>query len=137
MNRLAALPWMILLILGVFFLGRGLFHFLWFDSGAGVVAGMNLSYPNSADIVFLLGAAGIMQITLGVFYIYFALWARGLVPLALWIDFTRSVLLVVMQYSFKMPANPVPGRYAHIAVMLIAFLALIIYYAVQNSKKKG
>jgi hypothetical protein len=37
-------------------------HWLALDSGAGIVAGMNLSYPNSPDVVFLLATDGIGQI---------------------------------------------------------------------------
>ncbi len=132
MNRLASVPWMILFLLGVFSLARGVFHYLAPDSGAGIVAGMDLSFPNGADIVFMLGAVGVMQMALGVFYIWFATKGREFLQFALVVEFARSALFVVMEYSFKMPADPVPGRYAHIAVFLLVTLALAVHLWVQH-----
>ncbi len=132
MSRLASFPWMILLALGIFSFARGVFHYVTPDSGAGIVAGMDLSPANGADIIFLLGAAGLMQMALGAFYVWFATKARALVPVALWIESIRAVLFVSMEYSFKAPANPVPGRYAHISVLILVLLALAIHLWVQH-----
>ena len=60
----------VLLVLGLVDLGRGGFHWLAPDSGAGIVAGMNLSYPNARDVVFLLALDGIGQIFWGIAYLF-------------------------------------------------------------------
>ena len=129
MNRLARLPLAILCALALFNIARGAFHFLAPDSGAGSVAGMELSHPNRADVIFLLGAIGLMQLSLGVIYIYFVLWARQLIALALWVEAARGALIVLMEFTFKMPVAPVPGRFAHIATLVIAAAALLVYYS--------
>ena len=127
MNLTQKLPAWIMGLLGLFLLGRGIFHYAAPDSGAGIVAGMDLSYPNGADIIFLLGAAGILQAALGVCYIYFATKLQQALGFAYWLEVSRAALFVFMEYTFKMPANPVPGRYGHISVLVVAIVGLLIY----------
>lgn len=127
MNKLSLIPVWFLGLIGLSLFGRGIFHYVWFDSGAGVVAGMDLSYPNAADVVFLLGAAGALQAALGAIYIFFATKARQFIGFALWVEAARSLFFVIMEFTFKMPTNLVPGRYVHSAVLIAAILALLIY----------
>lgn len=134
MNILKSTPAFLLGILGLNSLARGILHIVWHDSGAGSIAGMNLSYPNAADVILLLGAVGVLQAAIGVFYIYFALRVHQVLGFILGVEVIRSTLLVVMEYTFKMPVNPVPGRYIHIAVMITAFVALVIH--LYNSRTK-
>lgn len=68
------IPWLVLLGIGLLNLGRGGFHWLAPDSGAGSVAGMNLSYAIGDDVIFLLASLGLMQVFLGIWYVYFAIW---------------------------------------------------------------
>lgn len=58
------IPWVVLLGVGLLNLGRGGFHWLAPDSGAGSVAGMNLDYPNRDDVTFLLATAGFFRYSL-------------------------------------------------------------------------
>ncbi len=127
MNQLHKLPAWLLGLLGLSLLARGVLHYFVPDSGAGIIAGMDLSLGNGADIIFLLGAAGVLQMALGVFYIYFAVAARQCIGFALAVEVVRSVIFVFMEYTFKMPVNPVPGRYVHVAVMIVAIVAGLVY----------
>ena len=137
MSRLASVPWIILLVLGASSFARGVLHYFAPDSGAGIIAGMDLSPANGADIIFLLGAAGSMQMALGAFFIWIALKARALVPVALWIEGIRTVLFVTMEFTFKMPANPVPGRYVHVSMMILALVALAVHLWLQRQQQSA
>ncbi|MGB0385190.1 MAG: hypothetical protein ACPGWR_10230 [Ardenticatenaceae bacterium] len=115
----------VLTILGFINLARGGFHWLAPDSGAGSVAGMNLEYDNADDVIFLLGAAGLMQLTFGVWYLYIVQKKPAMIPLALASEGGRNVLLVLTEYTFKRPAKPVPGRFMHMAVCVLSIIALM------------
>jgi hypothetical protein len=125
-NLTGKLPWLVLLGIGILNLGRGGFHWLAPDSGARSVAGMNLDYPNRADVTFLLASAGLSQVFFGIWYIFMATRKRSLVPVALGLEAAKNALLLVSEYTFKHPASPVPGRVAHWAVLILSTLALVV-----------
>jgi hypothetical protein len=116
----------VLLVLGLIDLGRGGFHWLAPDSGAGVVAGMNLSYPNARDVVFLLALDGIGQIFWGIAYLFFVFRARQLVPFALLTEVARGLMILLTEYSLKPPVSPVPGRFMHIATTIVCGVILLL-----------
>lgn len=120
------IPWLVIFGIGLFNLGRGGFHWLAPDSGAGSVAGMNLSYANADDVIFLLASVGIIQMFFGIWYLYFAFWQRSLISFALATQVTMSSIIVLTEYTFKHPVAPIPGRFAHWAVLTIAAIALLI-----------
>jgi hypothetical protein len=115
-------------------LGRGGFHWLAPDSGAGVVAGMNLSYPNARDVVFLLALDGIGQIFWGIAYLFFVFRARQLVPFALLTEVARGLMILLTEYSLKPPVSPVPGRFMHIATTIVCGVILLL--CVLQSRKQ-
>jgi hypothetical protein len=63
----------ILFILGLFSVLNGLFHYFWYDSGAGSVAGFDLSGPAGSTLVFMLAVVGQIQVIKGLVYLYVAL----------------------------------------------------------------
>ena len=115
----------VLLLLGLIDLARGGFHWLAPDSGAGMVAGMNLSYPNARDVVFLLATDGISQILWGTAYLFLVFRAKELVPLALLTEVVRNVMLLATEYWLKPPVAPVPGRFMHLATAIVCGGALL------------
>jgi hypothetical protein len=121
------LSWGVLLALGVVDLGRGGFHWLAPDSGAGVVAGMNLSYPNARDVVFLLSLDGVGQIFWGITYLFLVFRARRLVPFALLSEVARGLMVLVTEYWLKPPVSPVPGRFMHMATTVVCGTALLLH----------
>jgi hypothetical protein len=125
----------VLLVLGLIDLGRGGFHWLAPDSGAGVVAGMNLSYPNARDVVFLLALDGIGQIFWGIAYLFFVFRARQLVPFALLTEVARGLMILLTEYSLKPPVSPVPGRFMHIATTIVCGVILLLCL-LQSRKQK-
>lgn len=127
--RVNKLSLITLLALGLIDLGRGGFHWLAPDSGAGVVAGMNLSYPNARDVVFLLALDGISQIFWGIAYIFFVFRAKQLVPFALLAEVLRGLMILATEYSLKPPVTPVPGRFMHMATTLVCGAALVLCMA--------
>jgi len=117
----------VLLILALIDLGRGGFHWLAPDSGAGSVAGMNLSYPNARDVVFLLSLTGISQILWGFAYLFVVFRARELAPLALASEVARGLMVLGTEYFLKPPVAPVPGRFMHIATTAVCAFALMLW----------
>ncbi len=124
-----------LVLLGFINLARGGFHWLAPDSGAGSVAGMNLEYDNADDVIFLLGAAGLLQMVLGVWYLYIVQNKPSMIPLALGTEGGRNVLLLLTEYTFKRPAKPVPGRFMHMAVCILSIIALIAFKSDQSEEE--
>jgi hypothetical protein len=116
----------VLLALGIVDLGRGGFHWLAPDSGAGIVAGMNLSYPNARDVVFLLAVDGISQIFWGIAYLFFVFRAQQLVPFALLLEVVRGLMILATEYSLKPPVSPVPGRFMHMATTIVCGVVLVL-----------
>jgi uncharacterized protein (DUF1330 family) len=116
---------LILAFIGVITILRGLFHWLAPDSGAGSVAGMDLSGDNRDDVIYLLGIAGIGQLGAGIVDLAVAAKAPGAVPLALGVEAAKNGLVLATESSFKKPVRPVPGRFAHAAVAALAVLGLL------------
>lgn len=131
------IPWLVLFIIGLVNISRGGFHWLAPDSGAGIVAGMNLNYPNAADVIFLLASIGLIQLFLGIWYIYFALWQRSLIPFALATEVMKNTLELLTEYTFKHPVAPVPGRFAHWAVLIVAAIALLYSLNLRRGEKQS
>jgi hypothetical protein len=119
----------VLLVLGVIDLARGGFHWLAPDSGAGSVAGMNLSYPNGRDVIFLLATDGISQIVWGIAYLFFVFRAPQLVPFALLTEVLRGLMLLATEYWLKPPGAPVPGRFMHMATTAVCAAILLLWAA--------
>lgn len=117
----------VLLVLGLVDLGRGGLHWLAPDSGAGTIAGMNLSYPNARDVVFLLALTGISQIIWGIACLLIVLRAKQLVPIALLAEVVRGLMILFTEYSLKPPVSPVPGRFMHLATTIVCGGVLLLW----------
>ncbi|MFM9105343.1 MAG: hypothetical protein ACKOWF_01430 [Chloroflexota bacterium] len=112
--------------IGAFSIARGLFHWLSPDSGAGSVAGMDLSGGNRDDVVYLLGITGIAQLGSGIIDVAAATKLPQAAPLALGIEALKNGLVLATESGMKKPVKPVPGRYAHAAVAGLALLGLLL-----------
>jgi hypothetical protein len=120
----------ILILLAGVNIARGLFHYLSPDSGSHAVAGMDISATSGANIVYLLAAVGALQIANGLLFLYIALKQKQLVLTAMWYVLLTSSLVLLLNFVFKQPAMPVPGRFANIAEFAVAIITicLVIYF---------
>jgi hypothetical protein len=124
----------ILVILAVVNLARGLFHYLAPDSGSHAVAGMEYS----ANSVYLLAIIGAIQFCNGLFFLYIATKQKQMVPVALWYQLLVSALVLPLNFWFKQPMPPVPGRFANIAEFIVVLITLcLVYYFEWRSEKRG
>jgi hypothetical protein len=112
--------------IGLLTIARGLFHWLSPDSGAGSVAGMDLSEKNRDDVVYLLGITGVAQLGAGIVDLAAATKIPQAVPVALGVEALKNGLVLATEYGFKKPVKPVPGRFAHIAVGGLALVGLLL-----------
>lgn len=110
--------------IGLATIARGIFHWLSPDSGAGSVAGMDLSGENRADPIYLLGITGIAQLGAGIIDLAAATKLPQAVPLALGVEALKNGLVLATESTFKKPVKPVPGRFAHMAVGALAVIGL-------------
>ncbi|GLV55528.1 hypothetical protein KDH_23720 [Dictyobacter sp. S3.2.2.5] len=116
--------WFLLLLLGIIDIVRGGFHTFAPDSGAGIVAGMDLS-TNGANIIFLLATDGVSQISFGLWYLFISLRERHLVVPALLLDWLRTGMVLYLEFVSKPPAHEVPGRFAHWSEFLLVSVVLL------------
>ena len=123
----------VLFVLAIIDLARGSFHWLAPDSGAGIVAGMNLLYPNARDVIFLLAIEGISQIVWGIAYMIVISRAPQFVAIALAGEVLRGLMLLFTEYWLKPPFAPVPGRFMHMATTAVCGVALI--YSMNLAKR--
>ncbi|MGI9252363.1 MAG: hypothetical protein ACR2J8_01345 [Thermomicrobiales bacterium] len=112
--------------IGAVTIARGLFHWLAPDSGMGSVAGMNLANGQGDDVIFLGGTLGVAQLAAGVIDLAVAAKIPQAIPLALGVEAVKNGLVLATESTFKKPAKPVPGRFAHMAVGALALAGLLL-----------
>ncbi|NSW53319.1 MAG: hypothetical protein HPY85_12510 [Anaerolineae bacterium] len=117
---------LLLLGIGLFNLARGGFHFLAPDSGAGSVAGFDLS-QNGDVIIFMLGTIGLTQAAFGVWDLLAAIKMPQLAVFAVALECVKNLLALFLTYVYKPTVVEFPGRYAQIAVFALTAAALIHY----------
>jgi hypothetical protein len=129
----------ILLIMGFINIARGLFHYLSPDSGSHSVAGMDIAGAAGPNIVYLLAIIGSIQFVNGLLFIYIALKQKQLVLMAFWYELLTSIMVLCLNFAFKQPVAPVPGRFANIAefVIVLVTIGLIIYFEKRGAGKKA
>lgn len=110
-------------LLGVFNLVRGGLHVFLPDSGAGSIAGLDLS-QGGASIVFLLAMTGVGQIGAGVIDLLVAARYRAFAVPLLAVEAGRSLLALVVAYAVKVPPVDVPGRRGMIVTTTVLLLTL-------------
>jgi hypothetical protein len=127
----------ILFILGTFNVLNGLFHYLWYDSGAGSVAGMDLTTLAGRNIVFMLAVIGEMQIMKGVIYMYVALKEKKYILLLFWIELIAQAASLWLQYGPKHPEPLAPHRYANIILFTICIIVVVLLNLMEKQKVSG
>jgi hypothetical protein len=127
----------ILLIIALINVVRGLFHYLAPDSGSHSVAGMDIATAAGPNIVYLLAIIGSIQLVNGLLFIYIALKQKQMVLAAFWYELLTSTMVLFLNFVFKQPVTPVPGRFANIAefVIVLVTIILIIYFEKRGSNK--
>lgn len=113
----------VLAVLGIFNLVRGGLHVFLPDSGAGSIAGMDLTQGGQA-IVFLLAMTGVGQIGAGLVDLAVAARYRAFAVPLLAIEAGRSLLALVTAWFVKLPPVDVPGRRGMIATAIVLIAAL-------------
>ena len=116
----------VLAMLGVLNLLRGGVHWLAPESGAGSIAGMDLSTSSAPNIIFLLAAGGISQFAWGVVYLYIALRERRLLGAIFLLEALKSGALLFTEYVTKPPVVPLPGRYLHMTTFVTAAAIVLL-----------
>ena len=116
----------VLMILGGLNLLRGGVHWLAPESGAGSMAGMDLSTSSAPNIIFLLAADGISQFAWGVVYLYIALRQRRFLGAIFLLEALKSGALLFTEYVTKPPVAPIPGRYLHMTTFVTAAAIVLL-----------
>jgi hypothetical protein len=116
----------VLAMLGVLNLLYGCVHWVAPESGAGSIAGMDLSTSSAPNIVYLLAAAGISQVAWGVVYLYIALRERRLLYSIFLLEALKSGALLFTEYLTKPPVVPLPGRYLHMTTFVTAAAIVLL-----------
>jgi hypothetical protein len=121
-------------LLGLINLGRGGLHVFLPDSGAGQIAGFDLSQGGQA-IVFLLAMVGVTQIGLGLVDIAAALRYRMLVLPLIWVHAVQQSLAMWVFHVAKPPPVTPPGEmFNTVLFVLILSAALLETYGQRRSK---
>jgi hypothetical protein len=101
---------------------RGCVHFLTEDSGAGRIAGIDLS-QNGAVIVHMLAVIGIDQLVWGAIQAAVALRWRRWIPLVLVITLVKQALGAFTLWVWKELPVAAPGKYGALAMLPLVALA--------------
>jgi hypothetical protein len=121
-------------LLGLINLGRGCLHVFLPDSGAGHIAGFDLSAGGPA-IVFLLAMVGVTQIGLGLADLAAALRYRMLVLPMLWVHTAQQGLAMWVFHVAKPPPVAVPGEAFNTALAAVILLAALLETYAQSNRK--
>ena len=131
------LPQIVLALVALLNLGRGAFHALAPDSGAGSVAGLDLS-TNAQTIIFLLASVGISQFVWGILQAYIVLRKRSYVLQAIGLQALLTGLSLANMLWWKPPPVTVPGEFFNIIVLAALIASLLIgLMASANSTNKA
>jgi hypothetical protein len=123
-----------LALLGLINLGRGGLHVVLPDSGAGQIAGLDLSQGGAA-IVFLLAMVGVTQIGLGLADIAASLRYRMFVLPLLWVHAAQQALgLYVFHVAKPLPVS-VPGEAFNMALSILILAAALLESYAQSRRK--
>jgi hypothetical protein len=101
---------------------RGCVHFLWEDSGAGSIAGIDLS-ANGAVIVHMLAVIGIDQLVWGAIQAVTALRWRRWIPLVLLVTLVKQALGAFTLWVWKELPVAAPGKYGALVTLPLVALA--------------
>ena len=113
----------VLVLLGLFNLGRGARHAFLPDSGAGSIAHFDLS-QGGQTIVFLLATAGAGQIGAGLVDLTVAARFRAFAVPLLAIETIKQGLVLVIAFVTKPPPHEIPGRAGMVVTLSLLLLTL-------------
>lgn len=131
-GSLEPLMMIILAVLGVINLLRGAVHWVAPDSGAGSIAGLDLSSSSAPNIIFLLATDGISQFAWGALYLYVALRERRLLGAVFLLEALKSGAILFTEYVTKPPVAAVPGRYLHLTTFVTAAAIVLLSFRQKN-----
>jgi hypothetical protein len=103
--------------------GRGFIHVFWDDSGAGRIAGIDLSV-NGAPIVSLLALVGIDQLVWGAIELGVVIRYRRWIPTLLAILLAKQVGAAWLLWLWKPLGVEAPGKFGAIGILPIVLIAL-------------
>lgn len=128
-------PTIVLALIALLNLGRGAFHVFAPDSGAGSVAGLDLS-TNAQAVIFLLASVGVSQFVWGVFQAYVVLRQRAFVIHALALQTLLTGLGLANMIWWKAPPVTVPGERFNIIIFAVLVAALIVALATRRNSSR-
>lgn len=117
----------VLVLLGLFNLGRGALHAFLPDSGAGAIAHFDLS-QGGQTIVFLLATTGAGQIGAGLVDLTVAARFRAFAVPLLFIETAKQALALFITVVSKPPPHDIPGRTGMIVTLSVLLLTLAWEY---------
>lgn len=113
--------WLLVLLIAVNAF-RSWVHIFWNDSGAGRIAGIDLTL-NGPVIVNLLAAIGVDQLTWGAVQLGAVLRYRRWIPLVLAFTLAKQALAVWLLWAWKPLPVEAPGKYAALITLPLVALA--------------
>jgi hypothetical protein len=122
---MSRIPLVVLAAVALLNLGRGAFHALAPDSGAGIVAGFDLT-TNSPTIIFLLASIGVSQFVWGILQAYVVLRERAFVVHLLALQTLLTGLSLANMLWWKPPPVTIPGEAGNIGLFAILVVTLLI-----------
>ena len=108
---------------------RGWVHVLWDDSGAGRIAGIDLT-QNGAVIVSMLAVIGVDQLAWGVILLGAVLRYRRWIPVVLAFTLAQQTLFAWLLWVWKPLPVRAPGTYG--ALIALPFVALAFWLALRE-----
>lgn len=121
-------------LLGLINLGRGGLHVFLPDSGAGQIAGFDLTQGGQA-IVFLLAMVGVTQIGLGLADLAAALRYRMFVLPMLWVHAVQQSFAMWVFHVAKPPPVTPPGELFNTILFGLILCAAILETYAQSRRK--
>ena len=104
---------------------RGWVHVFWADSGAGRIAGIDLS-QNGQPVISLLAQVGADQIAWGVIELGAVLRYRRWIPTVLAFLLAKSVVTVWLLWVAKPLGVEAPGKFGALPMLALCALALVL-----------
>jgi hypothetical protein len=104
---------------------RGTVHVFWSDSGAGRIAGIDLTH-NAAPVISLLAAVGADQLAWGVIELGAVLRYRRWIPTVLAFVLAKQVAAAWLLWIWKPLGVEAPGKYGALILLPVAALAFAL-----------
>lgn len=116
--------------------GRGFIHVFWRDSGAGRIAGIDLSV-NGAPVVSLLAQVGLDQLVWGAIEVVVVTRARRFIPALLVCLLVKQLGSAWLLWLWKPLGVEAPGKFGALAGIPIVALALGLSLRDRRGAERG